>query len=91
MKKAVNWEWSSAAAHCAGVDDGGRLCLDQWQHLFGQPALIAAAWREYLEGPAEEARRNTARLAAQLPYNRPVGWLSLRQAEVERAAAASPG
>ena len=91
VKKAVNWEWSSAAAHCAGVDDGGRLCLDQWQHSFGQPALIAAAWREYLEGPAEEARRNTARLAAKLPYNRPVGWLALRQAEVERAAAASPG
>ena len=66
-------------------------CAWKWQHLFGQPAAIAAAWREYLEGPAEEARRNTARLAARLPYNRPVGWLALRQAEVERAAAASPG
>ena len=64
VKKAVNWEWSSAAAHCAGVDDGGRLCLDQWRHVFGNPAAIAAAWREYLEGPAEEVRRNAARLAA---------------------------
>ena len=91
VKKAVKWEWSSAAAHCAGVNAGGRLCLDQWQHLFGNPATITVAWREYLEGPAEELRRNTARLAAQIPYNRPLGWLALRQAEVERSVAASPG
>ena len=58
--------------------------------MFGQPGAIAEAWLEYLEGPAEEVRRNTARLAAKLPYNRPAGWLALRQAEVERAAAASP-
>ena len=46
---------------------------------------------DLLEGPAEELRRNTARLAAQIPYNRPLGWLALRQAEVERSVAASPG
>ena len=91
-KKAVDYEWSSAAAHCKGVDDGGRLCLDRWQHGFGNPLTIAADWQMYLEGPAEESRLNTARIAAQMPYNRPVGWLALRQqAEVERAAGASPG
>ena len=71
-RKATDWEWSSARAHCAGEDAGGVLCLDVWRHLFGNPAVSAEAWTEFLEGPAEEVRRNAGRRPG--PYNRVVGW-----------------
>ena len=76
-RKATDWRWSSARAHCAGKDAGGVLCLDVWRHLFGDPAVdpagAAAAWTEFLDGPEEEVRRNAGRRA--VPYNR-VTWAS---------------
>ena len=64
-RKATDWRWSSARAHCAGKDAGGILCLDMWRHLFGDPAVdpagAAAAWTEFLDGPEEEVRRNKGR------------------------------
>ena len=70
-RKATDWRWSSARAHCAGKDAGGVLCLDVWRHLFGNPAVAAEAWTTFLEGPAEEVRRNAGRRP--VPYNR-VAW-----------------
>ena len=70
-KKATDWKWSSARAHCAGEDAGGVLCLDVWRHLFGNPAVAAEAWTEFVEGPAEEVRQNAGR--RWVPYNR-VAW-----------------
>ena len=70
-RKATDWRWSSARAHCAGKDAGGVLCLDVWRHLFGNPAVAAEAWTTFLEGPEEEVRRNAGRRA--VPYNR-VAW-----------------
>ena len=71
-RKATDWRWSSARAHCVGKDAGGVLCLDMWRHLFGNPAVdpagAAAAWTEFLDGPEEEVRRNAGRRA--VPYNR---------------------
>ena len=70
-RKATDWRWSSARAHCAGKDAGGVLCLDVWRHLFGNPAVAAEAWTTFLEGPAEEVRRNAGRRP--VAYNR-VAW-----------------
>ena len=76
-RKATDWAWSSARAHCAGKDAGGVLCLDVWRHLFGNPAVDpagAAVWTAFLEGPEEEVRRNAGRRP--VPYNRIVGWVA---------------
>ena len=73
-RKATDWAWSSARAHGAGEDAGGVLCLDVWRHLFGNPAVAAEAWTEFLEGPEEEVRRNAGRRS--VPYNRVVGWVA---------------
>ena len=70
-RKATDWRWSSARAHCAGKDAGGVLCLDVWRHLFGNPAVAAEAWTEFLDGPEEEVRQNAGRRS--VPYNR-VAW-----------------
>ena len=70
-RKAKDWRWSSARAHCAGKDAGGVLCLDVWRHLFDNPAVAAEAWVTFLDGPEEEVRRNAGRRAG--PYNR-VAW-----------------
>ena len=70
-RKATDWKWSSAKAHCAGA--GGVLCLDVWRHLFGNPAVAAEAWTEFLDGPEEEVRRNAGRRA--VPFNR-AAWAS---------------
>ncbi len=72
VRRATEWKWSSARAHCAGTNAAGVLCLDVWRHLFGNPAAAAEAWTTFLEGPAEEVRRNAGRLPG--PYNRVVGW-----------------
>ena len=73
-------------AHCAGEDAGGVLCLDVWRHLFGNPAVPAAAWTEFLEGPAEEVRRNVGWRS--VPYNRVTGWVA---PTVTRKAGSPPG
>ena len=77
VKRAERWEWSSAAAHFAGSDDEGLLCLEQWLNFFGNPATAAADWRTYVEGPGEEEVANRVRLAAlrlrMAPHNRPRG------------------
>ena len=86
VAKAAEWEWSSAAAHAAGKDMDGLLCLDVWRELFGKPERAAEAWVEYLEGPGEEIEANAARSQAALltvaPYNRPVHWAPPADPEV---------
>ena len=72
-------------AHGAGEDAGGGLCLDVWRHLFGNPAVAAEAWKEFLEGPIEEVRRNAGRRP--VPYNR-VAWAL---PVVTRKAGSPPG
>ncbi len=80
VKRAERWRWSSAGAHFAGSDDGGRLCLEQWAHLFGAPDLAGAAeaWREFVEGPGEETTANAGRVARTAVsgsgFNRVRGW-----------------
>ena len=89
-KRASDWKWSSARAHCAGEDAGGVLCLDVWRHLFGNPAGdpagAAETWKEFLDGPAEEVRRNAALWPG--PYNRVTGWVA---PVVTRKAGSPPG
>ena len=85
-KKATDWKWSSARAHCAGENAGEVLCLDVWCHSFGNPAVAAEAWTEFLDGPAEEVRRNAGRVPG--PYNRVTGWVT---PVVTRKAGSPPG
>ncbi len=85
-RKATDWCWSSARAHCAGESLGGVLCLDVWRHLFGNPLVAAEAWQVFLEGPLEEARRNEGRQGPG-PYNRVTGWVRPR---VAAGAGSSP-
>jgi len=81
VKRAERWRWSSAWAHFAGSDDGGRLCLEQWAHSFGAANLAGAAeaWREFVEGPGEEAAENAGRAvrtaASGSGFNRVRGWV----------------
>ena len=75
--RAVDWPWSSAQAHCTGHDPDDLLTFDHWQHLFGNPETIIAAWQTYLNGPIEEARRNATRIANMHTgsrLNRPKNW-----------------
>ena len=87
-RRAVDWEWSSARAHCAGSDAAGLLCLELWQHGFGNPATAAGEWQVYLEGPVDEAVENAARGRRLGPHNRPTGWV---RRLVARSAGALPG
>jgi hypothetical protein len=79
VKRAKSWRWSSAAAHFAGSDAEGLLCLEQWAGLFGAADLAGAAeaWAEYVDGPVEEERANAARTRRMLRtgsrWNRPGG------------------
>ena len=78
VRRAMDWKWSSARAHCfgdapSGVSGSGVLCLAVWEHLFGNPLLAAAAWATFLEGPVVEAALNTRRGLGS--YNRPRGWV----------------
>ncbi len=91
VKKAERWEWSSAAAHCAGDDMGGLLCLDVWRHVFGRPETIGEDWREYLMGPAaSESDVAVVRMPVRRegPHNRPTGWA---RPAVAVSAGALPG
>ena len=92
VAKAAEWEWSSAAAHAAGDDMDGLLCLDVWRELFGNPERAAEAWVEYLEGPGEEAAANAVRqrgpALAFAPYNRPVNWCAPVAESVQRVGEA---
>lgn len=62
---AVQWKWSSAAAHYAGAQDG---CLDMthWQTHW-----TATAWREYLA--AGEPETSIAALRHSTHTGRPLG------------------
>ena len=81
-KQARKYKWSSAAAHCAGTDDDGLLCLTEWQNLFAKPAQIAEDWRNHLEERIAEEARNEARLASiGYSYNRPKTWRRPEAAE----------
>jgi putative transposase len=78
VRRAEAWRWSSAAAHLAGVDDSGLLSLERWSTVFGDPAMAAVRWREYVEGPGEEARANARRgwRSTGSAWNRPMGWVT---------------
>jgi hypothetical protein len=92
-KSAAEWTWSSAAAHFAGSDADGLLCLEQWVDLFGRPDLgsAAEAWREFVEGPIEEERENARRVTAARrtgsSWNRPAGWVELTRSRTLAVAA----
>ena len=73
VRRAMDWKWSSARAHCFGDAAGGVLCLAVWEHLFGNPLLAAAAWATFLEGPVVETALNARRGLGS--YNRPRGWV----------------
>lgn len=88
VKRARRWKWSSAAAHWAGRDEDGVLCLERWRWMFGNPETIVEEWDRYLEGPGEERRLNAVRVMAMVPHNRPRGW---SPPVVESAASASGG
>jgi len=77
-KKPERWAWSSAAAHLAGTDEDGLLCLDRWRELFGAPAKIEEVWREYLNGPIVEEKTNALRIRtwSGSVHNRPRGWVA---------------
>jgi putative transposase len=94
VKRAADWEWSSAAAHAAGTDMDGLLCLDVWRELFGQPERAAEAWVEYVEGPGEESAANLVRLRSPRwwvsSYNRPVNWMAPPDAEVALRVGEAP-
>jgi REP element-mobilizing transposase RayT len=79
VERAVDWPWSSAKAHCDGVDGDDLLSFDRWRHVFGRPETIAADWMVYLEGPREELRRNSGRLRSfhtRSRHNRPARWVA---------------
>ncbi len=71
-RRAMDWKWSSARAHCFGESLEGRLCLEVWQHVFHNPATAAADWAAFLDGPVVEAALNARRVLGS--YNRPQGW-----------------
>ena len=77
-KRPARWAWSSAAAHLAGTDEEGLLCLDRWRELFGAPAKIEEVWREYLNGPIVEEKANALRIRTWTGsvHNRPRGWVA---------------
>jgi REP element-mobilizing transposase RayT len=78
-RRAEDWQWSSAAAHFAGSDASGLLCLERWSTVFGNPSTIAEDWRVFVEGPGAEARANARRLrrwATGSAWNRPMGWVA---------------
>ena len=43
--------------------------MDVWRHLFGNPAVAAEAWTEFLDGPEEEVRQNAGDVE---------GWVAAR-------------
>ena len=78
VSRAEKWRWSSARAHALGADPDGSLCLDIWREVFGNPSTIVEAWRDFVEGPLEEARENAVRvgrMATGSAHNRPLGWV----------------
>jgi len=68
VRRAWEWKWPSAAAHCLGESQGGRLCLAVWENVFERPKTVAQEWAGYLVGLEIERRLNAARLRT---YNRP--------------------
>ena len=88
-KRPERWAWSSAAAHLAGTDEEGLLCLDRWRELFGAPSKIEEVWREYLNGPIVEEKANALRIRTWTGsvHNRPRGWVA---PECTMSAGSSP-
>jgi len=50
VRRAWRWAWSSAGAHCGHADGSGLLDLGWWWRR-----IDAAAWREALTQPQDEA------------------------------------
>ena len=54
---AVDWPWSSAAAHCGAADPDAALAMGEWARRW-----TAATWRQYLkEGETETELRSLRR------------------------------
>ena len=73
-RRAVDWPWSSAQAHCAGFDKDNLLCIDRWQHLFGNPETMASECQNHLEDRIAFDRTNFAKecqLGTGSRHNRP--------------------
>jgi putative transposase len=49
VKDACEWEWSSARAHCCGIDPTGILDMALWRKSFD-----AGSWRQYLDFMASQ-------------------------------------
>jgi putative transposase len=65
-RKAWQWRWSSAAAHCGGGDPSGLLDGVSWKH-----DMNVKQWRQKLERPEDERWIASFRLASS--RGRPMG------------------
>jgi len=65
-RKAGQWRWSSAAAHCGGEDPSGLLDLPSWQQ-----EMDPAQWRQIVERPEDKRLAASLRLATS--RGRPLG------------------
>ena len=78
VNRAKDWPWSSAPAHCAGVDQDQILTFDRWQHIFRHPATIAVQWYVYLDQIVDAERANHEWLrrtqGTGSHHNRPLAW-----------------
>ena len=72
VRRAWEWKWSSAAAHCLGESQAGRLCLAVWENVFERPETVAADWAEYLVGPEVCGLTTGRRIAG--PRTTASGW-----------------
>ncbi len=77
-KRPERWPWSSAAAHLAGSDEDGLLCLHRWRELFGDPARIVEDWSQFLIAPIVEAKAHALRIRTWTGcvHNRPRNWVA---------------
>jgi REP element-mobilizing transposase RayT len=76
--RAKDWKWSSAPAHCAGVNPNELLRLDRWEHIFRRPETIAVDWYRYLDEAVDVERANREWLCrlqgTGSRQNRPLAW-----------------
>jgi putative transposase len=49
VKDPCEWEWSSARAHCCGIDPTGLLDMELWRKTYNP-----ATWRQYLDFMASQ-------------------------------------
>ena len=76
-RRAIHWPWSSAQAHCTGIDPDHLLTFDRWRNLFGKPETMPEDWQAYLEEHANAELKNAARTRGTGScWNRPRPWFT---------------